>query len=166
MPPWRGGSHTSWQCPGSFRKPRKKRGESPTLTCPPNPWGMCFPRNHPLPGSEWVIPWTQMILLTSHNDLWYFQKLGINQKPGQRIWELKKAILTPTLQGSLFKFHHFSCPSPTVFAQKERDHILRYKEQPWLIWSGLSLQQLEAGLWFLARDWGQVSAVRAPNPNH
>ena len=55
---------------------------------------------------------------------------------------------------------------PTVFAQKERDHILRYKEQPWLILSGLSLQQLEEGLWFLARDWGQVSAVRALNPNH
>ena len=100
MPPWRGGSHTSWQCPGSFRKPRKRRAELPTLSCPPNPWGTCFPRNHPLPGSEWVMPGTQMILLTSHNDLWYFQKLSINQRPGQRIWELKKAILTPTLQDS------------------------------------------------------------------
>ena len=31
---------------------------------------------------------------------------------------------------------------------------------------GLDPQQLETGLQFLARDWGQVVVVRAPNPSH
>ena len=31
---------------------------------------------------------------------------------------------------------------------------------------GLSLQQLEAGLQVLARDWGRVVVKRAPNPRH
>ena len=35
-----------------------------------------------------------------------------------------------------------------------------------LILGGFDLQQLEMGLWFPDRDWGQVVVVRAPNPSH
>ena len=37
----------------------------------------------------------------------------------------------------------------------------------WLLLSGgLCLQRLKAWFSFLARDWSQAMAVRAPNPNH
>ena len=35
-----------------------------------------------------------------------------------------------------------------------------------LILGTLSLQLLGVGLWFPARDWGWVMAVKAPNPSH
>ena len=35
-----------------------------------------------------------------------------------------------------------------------------------LISGGLGLQLLEAGFRFLARNWGQVAELRAPNPSH
>ena len=35
-----------------------------------------------------------------------------------------------------------------------------------MISAGYSLQHLEAGLQFLARDGGRVIVLRAPNPNH
>ena len=35
-----------------------------------------------------------------------------------------------------------------------------------VISDGPSLQWLEAGFWFLARDWGGVAAVRELNPSH
>lgn len=155
--------------PGNVQAPSENPGREeqsyPPYHAPPTPGARASPGTIPcLALSEWCQEhrwsyWQVTMTFDTFRNLVSTR----NQAKGSRS-SRKPYWLQP--YRILLKFHHFSCPSPTVFAQKERGHVLIYKEPPWLILSGPSLQQLEAGLWFPARDWGMVSAVRAPNPNH